>query len=88
VPDIINGLFEFLGGWFVFLHIQTLYKDKAVKGISWPAISFFVVWGYWNLYYYSYLGQFISFIGGFVLAVANTIWLTMIIYYKYLRKSV
>jgi membrane protein YdbS with pleckstrin-like domain len=82
MPDIINGLFEVLGGYFIFLHIKTLYEDKEVKGVSWAAVLFFVTWGYWNLYYYPHLGQFISLVGGVVLAVANTIWLIMIIYYK------
>jgi membrane protein YdbS with pleckstrin-like domain len=86
MPDIINGLFEILGGYFIFLHIKTLYKDKEVKGVSWAAVLFFVAWGYWNLYYYPHLGQFISLVGGIVLAAANTVWLTMIIYYKYRKK--
>ena len=79
--DIINGLFEGFGTVFIMLSIVKLYHDKLVRGISWLHVGFFAAWGYWNLYYYPSLGQWLSFVGGIGITVANTIYLYMLIYY-------
>lgn len=79
--DKINGTFEVCGGFFILLHIITLLKDKSVTGVSWIAILFFTLWGWWNCIYYPKLNQKISFIGGAFVALMNTIWLILIIYY-------
>jgi len=75
LPDTINGIFELFGGLFILLSIIKLHKDKKVKGISWLAVVFFTLWGYWNLYYYPHLGQTVSFWGGIGVVTMNTIWL-------------
>ena len=84
-PDIINGIFELCGGLFILKSILKLNKDKEVKGVHWIHAAFFACWGYWNLFYYPYLEQWISFIGGIGVVTANTIWLGQMIYY--LRKE-
>jgi len=81
--DLINGLFELLGGLFAILNVVTIIKDKQSKGVSWLSVTFFVTWGYWNIYFYPTYGLTWSFIGGIVLAFANTIWVILIFYYKY-----
>ena len=81
IPDLMNGLFEFAGGFFILLSCIKLYKDKKVKGVSWIHIGFFASWGYWNLYYYPSLGQTISFIGGIGVVTMNTILLFQMLYY-------
>ncbi len=81
-PDIINGLFECLGGIFITLSIIKLHKDKSVRGVSLYPVAFFSVWGYWNLYFYPSLGQWWSFWGGIGVVVMNTIWLGQLIYYS------
>lgn len=48
-PDLINGLFECFGGFFIFLSILKIIKEKEVKGIHWGTVSFFVSWGWWNM---------------------------------------
>ena len=82
MADAINGTYELLGGYFIFLHIRALCRDKDVKGVSWSAVCFFTTWGYWNLFYYPYLNQYLSFVGGVAIAITNTTWLALIIYYK------
>lgn len=82
IPDLINGSFETFGSLFIILSIIKLYKDKEVKGVSWLCTLYFVLWGYWNLYYYPHLGQWISFAGGVLITIMNTIWLLQIYYYK------
>ena len=82
MPDIVNGLFEMIGGIIIWLNIRRLIKDKEVKGVSWFVTAFFMVWGYWNLYYYPHLGQMFSFIGGLFIVFANTTWVVLFFYYE------
>ena len=80
--DLINGTFELISGLSQIVNIRKLIKDKEVKGIAiWPVI-FFISWGVWNLFYYPYLGQIISFIGGLLIVITNLIWLFLWYYYK------
>ena len=81
MPDLINACFELGGGFIILLNISKVYKDKEVKGFHWVVLLFFTLWGYWNLYYYPYLHQWLSFIGGLSIVSSNTIYLSMIIYY-------
>lgn len=81
LPDIINGAFEAAGGFFIWLSIRKLYLEKLVRGVSWVHVAFFSSWGYWNLYFYPHLGQWMSFAGGALLVTANTIWLLQIAFY-------
>ena len=85
IPDIVNGSFELLGAPFIFLSILKLQKEKNVKGVSWPHVMFFTAWGFWNLFYYPQLNQWVSFAGGILIVIANSIWVSQIIYY--LRKE-
>lgn len=80
--DKVNGLFELLGAPFICLSIIKLYKDKQVHGINWLHACFFMVWGYWNLYYYPAINQWYSFIGGITVVLANTFWFIQLIYYS------
>ena len=86
--DIINGLFELLGGAFLFRNVFTLYRHKQVKGVSVLSTSFFMAWGVWNLWFYPAVDCWWSFVGGIVIVVANTIWVTQMIYYSYFQRHV
>jgi hypothetical protein len=81
LPDLINGLFESAGGFFISISIVKLHREKLVRGVSWMHVAFFSSWGFWNLYFYPYLGQWLSFAGGAFLFAANTIWLLQMCYY-------
>lgn len=80
--DIVNALFEFIGGLFLWMNVITLYKDKTIKGVYYPTVIFFFLWGVWNLWYYPSLDQWWSFAGGVWLATANLMWILLFIYYK------
>ena len=82
INDLINGSFELLSGGFCLINIFQLVKDKKLSGVSWVPTMFFTIWGCWNLYYYPSLGQTMSFIGGIVIFVINSIWLFLVFYYK------
>lgn len=81
VPDLINGTFEMLGGLFILQSVVKLHRQKMVRGVSWLHAGFFSAWGYWNLFYYPHLDQWLSFAGGIGIVTANTIWLGQLIYY-------
>lgn len=80
--DKLNGIFELVGGLFIILSCIKLYKDKKVRGVSYIHISYFTLWGYWNIHYYPHLGQWMSFAGSLAMTLVNTIWLGMIFYYR------
>ncbi len=79
--DVVNGIFEVIGGVLLVINCRSLFRDKTLKGVSvWPAV-FFTAWGYWNLYYYPSLGQWVSFWGGIVIVSVNTVWIGMVVWY-------
>jgi len=79
--DKVNGLFELTGGIFILLSCIKLYRDKKVRGVSFVHVSYFTMWGYWNIHYYMNLAQWVSLIGSLSVTIINTIWLGMMIYY-------
>jgi len=79
--DGINGTFQLLGGVFILLHCYRLFCQKKVRGVSLIATIFFASWGIWSLYYYPFLGQWCSFIGGVGIVLAETLYVGMLIYY-------
>lgn len=81
IPDLINALFEVVSGSLVWLNVRAILRDKTIRGVSVAPITCFVLWGFWNLYYYPHLDQWFSFVGGLSVATANTAWLVLIIYY-------
>ncbi len=81
LPDLINGLFEAVGGFLILNHARVLWNDKMVKGVSILSTAIFTSWGFWNLYYYPHLDQWLSFAGGLLIVAANTLWVTMMLYY-------
>jgi len=85
-PDLINGLFELVGGYFTWMNAWTLHQEKEIKGVYWPTTVFFTAWGLWNLYYYPALGQSFSFYAGIVLVLGNVVWVGLLMHYK--RKHV
>lgn len=80
--DIINGLFELIGGCFLFLNVLRLSKDKTVKGISPLVVIFWTTWGFWNLYYYPSVNCWWSFAGGILVVSMNAAWLFLLFWYS------
>lgn len=80
-PDLINSLFELFGSITLWLNVKQLVKDKCYNGVTTLATGFFMTWGYWNLYYYPSLNQWLSFTGGISIALANTACLILMLYY-------
>lgn len=87
IPDGINGTYELCGGLFLYANCYRLFKDKEIKGVSILSTAFFCSWGYWNLYYYPSLSQWLSFCGGLMIVSANTLWVALAIYYTRKHKK-
>ncbi len=84
-PDVVNGAFEMCGALFIILNIRCVFIDKQVRGISWLYVVFISLWGFWNLFYYPHLGQWWSFAGGIAIVTTNTLWFTLLLYYKFVK---
>lgn len=82
IPDLINGTYEAVGGFMNLLNVKTLRKDKKLAGVRILPSVFFTSWGFWNLYYYPHLGQWLSFTGGLFLFLVNFWWIGLAIYYR------
>jgi hypothetical protein len=80
--DLVNGSFELLAGLFSLNNCRATYKAKRVVGVSPVSTAFFTAWGFWNLYYYPALGQWLSFYGGLSIVLANMLWLYLMIHYR------
>jgi hypothetical protein len=80
--DIVNGFFEFGGGLMCWLNVRKILADKTIRGFYWPVQAFFAIWGWWNLFYYTSLAQPYSFWGALFLAVGNTVWVLLAIYFR------
>jgi hypothetical protein len=81
LPDFINGCFEISGGFFNAINIAALYRAKVVRGVHWAPSAVFSLWGWWNLYFYAYVHQPLSWWGGLGLVLTNSIWVGMALYY-------
>lgn len=81
-PDAVNGGFELLGAPFVLMSLIKVLRSKDSSGVSYVTVLFFSLWGYWNMFFYPHLGQWLSFIGGVAVTLANTAWMIAVFYYR------
>ena len=86
-PDMLNSIFE--GGLSIFLamSVYKLYKDKMVRGVYWPMVAFTMSWGYFNLWFYPAIDQWWSFFAGIAVVIANTAWLSQMLYYNWRERK-
>lgn len=72
--DLVNGLFEAIGGVMIWINVRTILRDRQVRGVTSFVTWFFTAWGFWNLYYYPHLAQWLSFLGGCIIVSGNFAW--------------
>lgn len=80
--DMVNGSYEFVGGFMCWLNYFKIRKDKCVRGVHWGVSMFFATWGIWNIIYYPSLGQWVSTAGAVFLAAGNWAWVILAIKYR------
>jgi len=81
IQDLVNGCFETCAGLLLWWNVRIILKHKKLRGVSVVPTAVFGLWGFWNLYYYPFLGQHLSFLGGIFVVAANTTWVVLAIYY-------
>lgn len=81
-PDMLNALFEGIGGLLMWLNVRQLWKDKQVRGVHLGPSFFFTGWGMWNLFYYPSLHQPLSFVGSAFMTCASLAWLVLSIKFR------
>ncbi len=81
-PDLINSLFEGLAGVMLWNNVRVLAKHKEIRGISVLTVILFSLWGYWNLFYYPHLDQWLSFVAGILVVTANSAWIVLALKYR------
>lgn len=86
VADAVNGVFEGGGSILIWLNVRHIVRDKVVRGISLLPSVFWTLWGFWNLYYYPHLHQWLSFAGGLGVVWGNFLWLALALYYTYRKQ--
>ena len=86
LPDLINGSFELFGAACLWTNVIRLWKDKKISGVHWAPTLFFFLWGFWNLFYYPHLHQWLSFVGSMGVVVVNGIWLSLLVYFHFKEK--
>lgn len=69
----------------VWANVLAVWEDKSVAGVRWWTVSFFALWGFWNLYYYPHLDQWWSLAAACFIAAANVAWCFLLI--KYTRRT-
>ncbi len=77
--DMVNGLFELVGGLLLCLNVRRLWIDLKIEGVSMVPVFFFTAWGFWNLYFYPSVNALWSFWGGVVVVVVNVIYVGLYI---------
>ena len=76
--DLVNGLFEMIGGLILWMNVHRLYRDRRVSGVSVAPVVFWSAWGFWNLWFYPAVSCWWSFAGGIVVVLANVAWLVLL----------
>jgi len=85
--DKINSFFELIAFLFILLNCYRLIKDGQLKGISKVSCSFFFVWSFFNLYYYSGINQFYSFISSLLVFISNFVYIVLIFTIPSMKKQ-
>lgn len=87
INDLINSMFLLVSSFVLWYNCYVLYYTKKLIGYSYWAVFFFTMWGYWNIYYYAYLNQWISWCSEISIVLANTLYGAMLIYYNLKRSK-
>jgi hypothetical protein len=86
-PDMIVALFELGSAFLITLSVLRLHKDKLVRGVSpWP-VSFFALWGWWNIYWYAHIDAPYAWWAGLFVVASNTTWAVQMIYWIWREKK-
>lgn len=86
--DIITAMFQFGAVVFLLDNIRAILRDKDLKGVSIGMIVFFTLWGYWGIFMFYSLQQPLSMWTNVGIAAAYTVWLSLVLFYKWKNRNV
>jgi hypothetical protein len=86
-PDQVVAFFEAGSAFLIAKSVLKLRREKLVRGVSaWP-ICFFGLWGYWNLYWYSFINAPWAWWFGILVVISNTTWAGQVLYYQWRERD-
>lgn len=69
------------------MNVRQLYRDKAIAGVRIPVTLWFTTWGFWNIWYYDFVGSRLSHVAAMLAFAMNFTWAAMAIYYTRKNKK-
>jgi len=84
--DLVNSLFFVIPAIAMWLNVYKLVKDKEIKGVKLIPAYCFSASTLWGMYYYYQIGQIGSFLTITFMAMGNTTWTSLAVYYTYRKK--
>lgn len=83
--DVVNSGLELLAVLAVATSMRKLARDRRIRGISTSHISYALLSACWFVYYYAHLDQWWSFAAALLYWLATGAWVTMMLYYYWIR---
>jgi hypothetical protein len=80
-PELGMAAFAGVAGALNLRNVLRLRRDRHVAGLCPWTIAFYTTANFWNLYYWSTLGQWVAVIAGVPMAALNLLWVCMATYY-------
>ena len=81
-PDVGMGVFQTVAAVLNGRNCIRLYRDKQVAGVSAATIAFYTIANFYNLYFWSSLGQWFAVFPGVPMAGLNLLWVCMAFHYR------
>lgn len=87
-PDVINSVLELGSAAIAWSNFYRIYKDRQVKGVHWINWNWYILWGFWDIFYiYPALNQPVTIYFATVKLIAHISWLSLAIYFLKYKRS-
>lgn len=80
-PDLTQALFELGSAVFGLLNIRAIRRSRSLAGVHWAPTAFFMLWGLYNLWFYSALHLPLAWWAGMCITLVNIAWLAHVAWY-------
>lgn len=84
--DFLNAVFEGAAVIVAIINIRKILKDKCIHGITVISQVFYLIWAFWNVFFYFSYDTMFSFVAAALIALTYVVWMGLIIRYKYFTK--
>ena len=80
--DQVNSVFALSASILIWKNIQQIKQDKQTKGINILPTLLFLIWSYWNVFYFSVNQHWFSVLTAAFFAIGQTYWFVLFIKYR------